>query len=89
MRANPYQTIEGLAIAAFCVDAPFAYFALKASFGVERAAVTRAVEGVDAASCPASSTSNRAGSAAPASSAAVTSRPPSSGSRRAVAPKPM
>ena len=49
MRANPYQAIEGLAIAVFCVGAPFAYLALKASFGVERAAVTRAVEEMDAA----------------------------------------
>ena len=48
MRANPYQAVEGLAIAAFCVGAPFAYLALKASFEVERARVTRAVEEMDA-----------------------------------------
>ena len=49
MRADPYQAVEGLAVAAFCVDAPYAYLALKASFETERAAVARAVREMDAA----------------------------------------
>ena len=44
MRANPYQAIEGLAIAAFCVGADSAYIGLKASFETELAAVTGAVQ---------------------------------------------
>jgi NADH-quinone oxidoreductase subunit F len=49
MRANPYQAVEGLAIAAFCVDAESAYLCLKASFEREREAVTRAVREMDRA----------------------------------------
>ncbi|MGH9189743.1 MAG: NADH-ubiquinone oxidoreductase-F iron-sulfur binding region domain-containing protein [Acidimicrobiales bacterium] len=49
MRANPYQAVEGLAIAAGCVDAPAAYVALKASFTREREAMTRAIAEMSAA----------------------------------------
>ena len=49
MRANPYQAVEGLAIAAWCVDADSAYICLKTSFEQERAAMTRAVQEMDAA----------------------------------------
>ncbi|MFN2504232.1 MAG: NADH-ubiquinone oxidoreductase-F iron-sulfur binding region domain-containing protein [Acidimicrobiales bacterium] len=49
MRANPYQAVEGLAIAALCVGASSAYFGLKASFGTEREAVTRAIQEMDGA----------------------------------------
>ena len=34
LRANPYQVIEGLAIAALTLDAPEVFIALKASFAV-------------------------------------------------------
>jgi NADH-quinone oxidoreductase subunit F len=44
MRRNPYQVIEGLAIAAATVDAVGAYLAVKASFGPEIDALTRAVQ---------------------------------------------
>jgi NADH-quinone oxidoreductase subunit F len=44
MRANPYQLVEGMIIAAFAVGAAEAYICLKASFEREIAAVTRAVE---------------------------------------------
>src|SRR5690606_9523063 len=44
LRANPYQTVEGLLIAAYAVEAVEAYVALKASFERERAALERAVE---------------------------------------------
>ena len=40
LRANPYQVIEGLAIAALTLDAPEVFIALKASFGPERERVT-------------------------------------------------
>jgi NADH:ubiquinone oxidoreductase subunit F (NADH-binding) len=43
MRANPYQLVEGLIVAAFAIGAREAFLCLKASFGRERAAVTRAV----------------------------------------------
>jgi NADH:ubiquinone oxidoreductase subunit F (NADH-binding) len=43
MRANPYQLVEGLVIAAFAVGAREAFLCLKASFEPELEAVTRAV----------------------------------------------
>lgn len=43
MRRNPYQVVEGLAIAAATVGARGAYIALKASFEPEIEAITRAV----------------------------------------------
>src|SRR5215213_9492846 len=49
MRANPYQAVEGLVIAAWCVGAPGAYIGLKATFEREREAITRAVEEMGAA----------------------------------------
>src|SRR5262249_52630203 len=52
LRANPYQFVEGLIIAAFVVDAEQAFFALKESFEEERERVTRAiVEMQDAGIC--------------------------------------
>jgi NADH:ubiquinone oxidoreductase subunit F (NADH-binding) len=44
LRANPYQVVEGLIIAAFAVGAAEAFICLKASFEREIAAVTRAVQ---------------------------------------------
>ena len=44
LRANPYQVVEGLIIAAFAIGAEEAYICLKASFEREIAAVTRAVQ---------------------------------------------
>jgi NADH-quinone oxidoreductase subunit F len=44
MRANPYQVIEGLAIAALAVGAGEAFLALKASFETERARMKSAAE---------------------------------------------
>jgi NADH-quinone oxidoreductase subunit F len=44
MRANPYQLIEGLIIAAFAVGAVEAFLCIKASFRQEYEAVTRAIE---------------------------------------------
>jgi NADH:ubiquinone oxidoreductase subunit F (NADH-binding) len=44
MRANPYQLVEGLIIAAFAVGAEEAFVCVKASFEQERDAVTRAVQ---------------------------------------------
>jgi NADH:ubiquinone oxidoreductase subunit F (NADH-binding) len=44
LRANPYQLVEGLVIAAFAVGAEEAFIGLKASFEQEREAVTRAVQ---------------------------------------------
>ena len=44
LRANPYQLVEGVAIAAFAVGAAEAFICLKASFQREIAAVTRAVQ---------------------------------------------
>src|SRR5690349_11131823 len=43
MRANPYQLVEGVIIAAFAVGAEEAFICVKASFEQEREAVTRAV----------------------------------------------
>ena len=44
MRANPYQLVEGVAIAAFAIGAAEAFICLKASFQREIDAVTRAVQ---------------------------------------------
>ncbi len=49
MRANPYQLVEGLVIAAFAIDAEEAFICLKASFEREIAAVTRAVQELQSA----------------------------------------
>jgi NADH-quinone oxidoreductase subunit F len=43
LRANPYQLVEGLLIAALAVDVTEAYVAVKASFGQEYEALTRAI----------------------------------------------
>ena len=43
MRANPYQLVEGVIVAAFAVGAREAFICLKASFEPELEAVTRAV----------------------------------------------
>lgn len=44
MRANPYQLVEGMIIAAFAIGAEEAFICLKRSFDREREAVTRAVQ---------------------------------------------
>ncbi len=44
MRANPYQLVEGLTIAAFAIGAAEAFICVKASFRREIEAVTRAVQ---------------------------------------------
>ncbi len=44
LRANPYQVIEGVAIAALTMGAREAFIALKASFTAEIARVTRAIQ---------------------------------------------
>ncbi len=44
LRANPYQVVEGLIIAALAVGAAEAYVCLKASFAPEIEALTRAVQ---------------------------------------------
>lgn len=44
LRANPYQLVEGLVIAAFATAANEAFVCLKASFGREIEGVTRAVQ---------------------------------------------
>jgi NADH:ubiquinone oxidoreductase subunit F (NADH-binding) len=49
LRANPYQVLEGLAIAAFAIGAREVFIALKASFEVEVDRVTRAVTEIEAA----------------------------------------
>lgn len=49
LRANPYQIVEGVIIAAFAVNAAEAYICLKASYEREIAAVTRAVQELQAA----------------------------------------
>jgi NADH-quinone oxidoreductase subunit F len=49
MRANPYQVVEGLMIAAFAIGAREAFLCLKASFEPELEAVTRAVTELQAA----------------------------------------
>jgi NADH-quinone oxidoreductase subunit F len=43
LRANPYQVVEGLAIAALALEAREVFFALKATFGRERERVLAAV----------------------------------------------
>ena len=43
LRANPYQVAEGLMIAAFAIDADAAFVCLKASFELERDAITQAL----------------------------------------------
>jgi NADH:ubiquinone oxidoreductase subunit F (NADH-binding) len=48
-RHNPYQVIEGLAIAAYCVGATAAYLAIKKSFHREIAVVSRALAEMTAA----------------------------------------
>jgi len=49
LRANPYQLVEGVVIAAFAVGAEEAFICLKASFERERDAVTRAVQELQSA----------------------------------------
>lgn len=49
LRLNPYQGIEGLAIAAFAVGADEAYLATKGSFEQERTRLVQAVTEMDAA----------------------------------------
>lgn len=49
LRANPYQVVEGVMVAAFAVGATEAYICLKASFAREVAALTRAVQELQAA----------------------------------------
>ncbi len=49
LRANPYQLVEGLVIAAFAVGAEEAFICVKASFEREIAGVTRAVQEFQAA----------------------------------------
>ena len=49
MRANPYQLVEGVIIAAFAIGAVEAFICLKASFEREIEAVTRAVREMQAA----------------------------------------
>ena len=49
LRRNPYQVVEGLAVAAFAVEARAAYLAVKERFGPEVAALTRALEEMAAA----------------------------------------
>lgn len=44
MRANPYQLVEGLMIAAFAIDAAEVYVCTKASYAFELERVTRAVQ---------------------------------------------
>lgn len=49
LRRNPYQVVEGLAIAAYAVSAQRAYIALKATFQPELAALTRAMSELESA----------------------------------------
>src|SRR5438093_12462050 len=49
LRANPYQVVEGLAIAACAVEASEVFIALKASFERERARVLDAVTSMEKA----------------------------------------
>jgi NADH:ubiquinone oxidoreductase subunit F (NADH-binding) len=49
LRANPYQLVEGVAIAAFAIGATEAFICLKASFRREIELVTRAVQEFQAA----------------------------------------
>jgi len=48
LRSNPYQVVEGLAIAAATIGAREAFLCLKASFGPELARVRRAIEEMQA-----------------------------------------
>jgi NADH-quinone oxidoreductase subunit F len=50
LRYNPYQAIEGLAIAAHLIGAEMAYFCIKDKFEREKEAVSRALEELQAAS---------------------------------------
>ena len=56
IRANPYQLVEGIMIAAFAVGAAEAFVGLKAKFAVEAARLTQAIEEMQAAgiceNCP-------------------------------------
>ena len=58
LRANPYQLVEGLVIAAFAVGAAEAFVCLKRSFERELEAVTRAVQEFQAAGICADCTVN-------------------------------
>jgi NADH:ubiquinone oxidoreductase subunit F (NADH-binding) len=58
LRANPYQVVEGVIIAAFTIGADEAFICLKASFEREIAAVTRAVQEFQAAGICADCTVN-------------------------------
>ena len=49
LRANPYQVVEGLAVAALTIGAREAFFGIKARFGPEVERLTRAVEEMQAA----------------------------------------
>jgi NADH-quinone oxidoreductase subunit F len=49
MRSNPYQCVEGLAIAALSMDALDAYLGTKAKFEVERLSLELAIQEMDAA----------------------------------------
>ncbi len=49
IRANPYQLVEGIAIAAFAIDASEVFVCLKATFRREIERVTRAVEAMQEA----------------------------------------
>src|SRR5829696_6057408 len=49
LRANPYQVIEGLAVAALTIGAREAFIGLKASFGREMERVTSAIDELQAA----------------------------------------
>ncbi|MCO5312431.1 MAG: hypothetical protein M9952_05770 [Microthrixaceae bacterium] len=49
LRANPYQVVEGLLVAAHAVDATEAFLCLKASFEHEVEAITRAVREMQSA----------------------------------------
>jgi NADH-quinone oxidoreductase subunit F len=61
IRANPYQLVEGVIIAAFAVDAEEAYLCLKASFEREIEAITRAVQEFQSAGICADCTINIVG----------------------------
>ena len=49
LRANPYQAVEGLAIAALCVGADRAYVGIKDRFQPELSALTRAIQEMEVA----------------------------------------
>ena len=49
IRTNPYQVLEGLAIAAFAVDAELAYVGIKAAYESERSRLRDAAAEMDAA----------------------------------------